>query len=218
VIMEIDPSQIEIADRYKLLIGSIVPRPIAFVSTLSAHGHANLAPFSFFNGVGSNPMLIAFSVSNKPDGTDKDTLRNIDPKVGGLGEFVVNIVSDAMGPRMAACAEELPHGESEWDLSGLAMAPSHSVRPARVAVSPVSLECRLWKLIRTNPGARGGGNLIIGEVIWVHASDTVIDARYRIDPAKIDALGRMGGPTYARTRERIDIPVGHRALDLLKGE
>jgi len=216
--MEIDPAQLEISDRYKLLIGSIVPRPIAFVSTLSASGHANLAPFSFFNGVGSNPMLIAFSCANKPDGTDKDTLRNIDPEVGGIGEFVVNIVSDAMGPRMAACAEELPHGESEWDLSGLAQTPSRLVRPARVAVSPVSLECRLWKLIRTNPGAPAGGSLIMGEVIWVHASDAVIDARYRIDAAKLDALGRMGGPTYARTRERIDIPVGRRALDLIRPE
>ncbi len=214
--MEIDPAQIEIADRYKLLVGSVIPRPIAFVSTVSADGRPNLAPYSFFCGVGSNPMMIAFCPANEPDGADKDTLHNIDPEVGGTGEFVVNIVTDAIGPQMAACAEELPPGESEWDLSGLTMTPSRIVKPARVAESPVSLECRVWRVIRTNPGMRGGGNMILGQVVWVHASDTVIDDRFRINPDAVDAIGRLGGPLYTRTRERIEIPVGRAALELLK--
>lgn len=214
--MELDPGALPVADRYKLLIGAITPRPIALVSTISADGHPNLAPFSFFCGVGSNPMLIAFCPANAPNGTDKDTLRNIDPEAGGTSEFVVNIVSDAIGPRMAACAEELPYGESEWDLSGLTMAPSMRVRPARVAESPIALECRLWKLIRTNPGQPGGGNMVLGEVAWVHAADHAIDERHRINPAVTDTIGRMGGPSYARTRDRFDMPVGRAALDLLR--
>jgi flavin reductase (DIM6/NTAB) family NADH-FMN oxidoreductase RutF len=215
--MEIDPSQIEIADRYKVLIGSVTPRPIALVSTRSRDGLANLAPFSFFCGVGSNPMLIAFCPANNPDGTDKDTLRNIDPEVGGTGEFVVNIVSHAMAPRMSATAEELPHGESEWDLSGLTMAPARMVAPARVAESPIALECKLWKVIRTNPGVRGGGNMIIGEVVWVHTRDGVMDARFHADAARIDTIGRMGGPTYTRTRDRFDLPPGQAALGFVPG-
>ncbi len=213
--MEIDPSQIEIGERYKLIIGSVIPRPIALVSTQSSHGHANLAPFSFFCGVGSNPMLIAFCPANNPDGTDKDTLRNIDPEVGGTGEFVVNIVSHAMAPRMSATAEELPHGESEWELSGLTMMPSRTVTPACVAESPVSLECRLWKLIRTNPGVRGGGNMVMGEVVWVHVHDHVLTGP-RIDPAKVDAVGRMGGPVYTRTRDRFELPPGNAALGFIE--
>jgi len=210
--MEIDTAKLDASDRYKLLIGSVIPRPIAFVSTISRDGRPNLAPYSFFCGVGSNPMLIAFCPANEPDGADKDTLRNIDPEVGGTGEFVVNIVTDAIGPQMAACAEELAPGESEWDLSGLTMAPSRVVKPARVAESPVSLECRVWKVIRTNPGQRGGGNMVMGEVVWVHALDAVINERLHLDADAIDAIGRMSGPTYTRTRDRFDIPVGRAAL------
>jgi len=213
--MEIDPSQLDIADRYKMLIGSVTPRPIALVSSMSASGHANLAPFSFFTGVGTSPMLITFCSANKRDGGDKDTIRNLDPEVGGTGEFVVNIVSHAMAPRMSATAEELPYGESEWDLSGLTKAPSRIVAPARVAESPISLECRLWKVIRTNPGVRGGGNMVMGEVVWVHARDGVMDARFHADAGRIDSIGRMGGPTYTRTRDRFDIPPGKAALGYL---
>mgnify|MGYP001214348059 CR=1 FL=1 len=210
--MEIDTAKLDASDRYKLLIGSVIPRPIAFVSTISRDGRPNLAPYSFFCGVGSNPMLIAFCPANEPDGADKDTLRNIDPEVGGTGEFVVNIVTDAIGPQMAACAEELAPGESEWDLSGLTMAPSRVVKPARVAESPISLECRVWRVIRTNPGQRGGGNMVMGEVVWVHALDAVINERLHLDADAIDAIGRMSGPTYTRTRDRFDIPAGRAAL------
>ncbi|MCA9307137.1 MAG: flavin reductase, partial [Phycisphaerales bacterium] len=112
--MELDPKSLDIPDRYKLLIGGIVPRPIAFVSTLSMSNRLNLAPFSFFAGVSSNPMTILFCPANKPDGTDKDTLRNALPVAeGGRGEFVVNVVSHAFARQMSACAEELPFGDSE---------------------------------------------------------------------------------------------------------
>src|SRR5215468_11478699 len=118
--MELDPAAISPADRYKLLIGCIVPRPIAFVSTVSSDGRHNLAPFSFFNGVGSDPMTLLFCPANKPDGSPKDSLRNAQPPAdGGLGEFVVNVATEAYERKMAAAAEPLPYGESEFELVGL---------------------------------------------------------------------------------------------------
>ncbi|MBY0263026.1 MAG: flavin reductase family protein, partial [Phycisphaerales bacterium] len=131
--MHLDPATLPAADRYKLLIGCIVPRPIAVVSTLSPDGRPNLAPFSFFNGVGSDPMLLLFCPANKPDGTEKDSLRNAAPVAdGGTGEFVVNVATEDFARQMAACAEPLDYGQSEFDLAGLHPAPSQVVRPPRL--------------------------------------------------------------------------------------
>lgn len=211
--MEIDPSRLSQADRYKLLIGGIVPRPIALVSTLSPESRPNLAPFSFFNGVGSDPMMVLFCPANRPDGSEKDTLRNCKPLAeGGLGEFVVNIVSEAIERRMAAAAEPLPYGESEFDLAGLAAAPSLRVQPARVAESPLSFECRTVQVVRTNPGRAAGGNVVLGEVVHIHAADGLVNERFHVDAAKLEAIGRMGGLAYCRTRERFEMPMGRAAL------
>lgn len=207
--MRIDPAVISSSDRYKLLIGGIVPRPIAWVSTLGASGEENLAPFSFFCGVSSVPMLLAFCPANKPDGTIKDTLRNARPAAdGGTGEFVVNIVSDALGARMALSAEPLAYGDSEWKAFGVEREASVKVRPARVAGAPLALECITRQVLSFAPGQPGGGNMIIGEVVSVWVEDAVIDERLHIDPAKLDAIARMGGQTYARTRERFDMKMG----------
>lgn len=256
--MHIDPTLLATDDRYKLLIGLIVPRPIAWVSTIappgSAHaGRPNLAPFSFFNGVGSNPLMLLFCPANKPDGSEKDTLRNckppsespgraeIDPDdpaylgsrgtgvppvllarddphrrdacatdqrpvlggTGGEGEFVVNIVDEAHATRMAASAEPLAYGESEFELAGVASAPSVVVRAPRVAEAPASFECVTHRIIRTNPGQPGGGNIVIGRVVHVHVRDDLADekfrARFHTDPAKLRAIGRMGGQGYCKT-------------------
>ncbi len=211
--MELDPAALDIRDRYKLLIGCIVPRPIALVSTVSPDGRANLAPFSFFNGVGSNPMTLLFCPANRPDGTEKDTLRNCKPVAeGGTGEFVVNVATEAYERKMAACAEELEYGESEFAAVGLTPAPSVAVRPARVAESPVAFECATERVVRTNPGAASGGNIVIGRVVHVFVRDDVIDARYRTDAARLAAIGRMGGIGYTRTRERFEMPMGLEAL------
>lgn len=206
--MELDPAALDIPDRYKILIGSIVPRPIAWVSTVSPDGRPNLAPFSFFNGVSSNPMTLLFCPANKPDGTEKDTLRNI----AATGQFVVNVVRHAMRSQMSACAEELPYGESEWELAGLKMAPSRSVRPARIAGSPVSFECESVQVLRLNPGAPAGGNIVIGRVVWIHAEDGLVNAAHHVDPAKLDAIGRMAGLGYCTTRDRFEVPWGREAL------
>lgn len=211
--MRIDPATLDAASRYKLLIGAVVPRPIALVSTVSASGVRNLAPFSFFAGVGSNPMTLLFCPANKPDGTEKDSLRNAKlPSEGGTGEFVVNIVPASIAEQMAACAEPLSAHESEFDLSGLTPAASSTVRPPRVEESPVAFECVTRQVIRTNGTAPGAGNIVLGEVVGVYVRDDLINERFHIDPAKLDAIGRMGGLGYCRTRDRFEMPMGRDAL------
>ena len=207
------PAELSAAERYKLLIGMIVPRPIAFVSTVSADGKANLAPFSFFCGVGSEPMMLAFCPASTAKGEDKDTLRNCRPvSEGGTGEFVVNVVTEAIARQMAACAEELPYGQSEFDFSGLTPIPSSVVKPPRVAECPAAFECLTRQVVRTNPGVPSSGNLVLGEVVRVHAIDGLLNERLHTDAAKLAAFGRMGGMGYCTTRDRFDLPWGRDAL------
>ncbi len=218
--MEIDPAALDAAARYKLLIGAIVPRPIAFVSTVSPEGRTNLAPFSFFCGVGSNPMTLVFCPVNKPDGTEKDTLANCKPRAeGGTGQFVVNVASERYEKLVALAAEALPHGESEFDLTGLTPAPSVKVAPPRVAESPISFECETMQLIRTNPGAVGGGNIVLGRVVYIHAAAPLpgeaplINERFHVDADRLAAIGRMGGLSYCRTTDRFEMAMGRRVLE-----
>jgi flavin reductase (DIM6/NTAB) family NADH-FMN oxidoreductase RutF len=212
--MQLDPLLLAPADRYKLLIGCIVPRPIAFVSTFSPDGLLNLAPFSFFNGIGSDPMTLLFCPVNRPDGEMKDTLRNCQlPAEGGVGQFVVNIVSEAFERRMAAAAEVLPYGESEFDLAGLTAAASVRVRPPRVAEAPASFECETMQVVRLNPGVPGGGNVVIGRVVHIHLAEGLANERLHVDPDRLGAIGRMGGLSYCRTRERFEMPMGRKALE-----
>jgi flavin reductase (DIM6/NTAB) family NADH-FMN oxidoreductase RutF len=211
--VELDPATLSQPDRYKLLIGSVVPRPIAFVSTCSVDGRTNLAPYSFFNGVGSDPLMLLFCPANKADGTEKDSLRNAKPVAeGGTGEFVVNVATEAYFDRMVATAEPLPPDESEFDFVGLTPAPGTRVKAPRVLESPVSFECRTWQVIRTNPGARAGGNIVLGEVVWIHIRDDLVNQRFHVDPAGLAAVGRMGGIAYALTRDRVELPAGRAAL------
>lgn len=221
--MDLDPASLPPADRYKLLIGGIVPRPIALVSTRCAGGALNLAPFSFFAGVSSEPMSLLFCPANKPDGSMKDTLRNClppdhpdlestPPPDHAQGQFVVNIVSESFAQRMAACAEELPFGASEFDLAGLSPAPSVTVAAPRVRESLVSFECRTMQVVRLASGVPAGGNIVIGRVVHVHADESVINQRLHIDPVSLDAIGRMGGLGYCTTRDRFEMPMGRAAL------
>lgn len=213
--MHIDPAAIPLADRYKLLIGGIVPRPIAFVCSISPQGELNLAPFSFFAGVAAEPLTLLFCPANKPDGSEKDTLRNVRPPAeGGTGQFVVNIVSDAFAREMAACAEPLPYGESEFDLSGLTTTPSRLVAPPRVAESSLAFECETMSVTSLAPGKPSGGNIVLGRIIHIWAKDGLVNERHHVDPAMLDAIGRMGGTGYARTRDRFEMPQGRTALDL----
>jgi flavin reductase (DIM6/NTAB) family NADH-FMN oxidoreductase RutF len=205
--MELKPDDMAWADRYKLLIGSVLPRPIAFVSTISPDGRPNIAPFSFFTAVGSNPMTMLFCPANHPDGSEKDTLRNAKPvSEGGTGEFVVNVVRHAYAKQMSDAAANLPYGESEFERVGLTPAPSRVVRSPRLLESPISFECRTLQVIRTNPGQTAAGNIVIGTVVHVHAEDGVINERFHVDAAALDLVGRMGGDLYCTTRDRFSMP------------
>lgn len=211
--MDIDPDTLAARERYRLLIGCVVPRPIALVSTISPEGRTNLAPFSFFNGLGSDPLTVLFCPANRPDGGEKDTLRNCKPvSEGGTGEFVVNASVEGYAREIAASAEELPYGESEFELTGLASAPSLRVRPPRLERAPWAFECRTLQVVRTNPGRPLGGNVVIGQVVRIHIQDGLVDGRLVADPAKLAAVGRMGGISYCLTRQRYDMPPGRDAL------
>lgn len=207
--MDLSPATLSIQDRYKLLIGAIVPRPIAFVSTISPAGKLNLAPFSFFAGVGSNPMTLLFCPANTPAGEEKDTLRNAKPiSEGGVGQFVVNIITADIAEQMALCAEPLAYGESEFDLAHLTPTPSHTVKPPRVTECPVSFECVTRNVIRTNPGQPAGGNIVLGEVVHIHVADGFVNDKLHMDYSKLTAIGRMGGMSYCTTKDRFDMPRG----------
>ena len=198
--MIINPAEHDYRDIYKLMVGAIVPRPIAFVSTVSAEGVRNLAPFSFFTGISANPPVICFSpMVRGSDGARKDTLHNVE----AVKEFVVNVVSEEFAEQMNICSTEFPPEVDEFDRSGLTPTASDLVQPPRVRESHISMECRLVQIVEVS-AKHLGGSLVIGEVLRFHVDDALIDG-YKIDPAKLHAVGRMGGPTYARTTDRFDM-------------
>jgi flavin reductase (DIM6/NTAB) family NADH-FMN oxidoreductase RutF len=196
----IDPAQLAYSDIYKLMIGMIVPRPIAFVSTVDTNGNRNLAPFSYFTACGSNPPVVCFSTSVRSGPLPhKDTLRNVEAS----GEFVVNIVSEEFAAQMNATSAEVPPDVDEFALSGLTPLASDLVKPPRVAESKAQMECRLLQIVRVSDKP-GGGVLVLGEVLRFHVLESLLDG-YKIDPDKLNAIGRMGGPTYVRTHDRFDM-------------
>ena len=195
--MILDPAKAAPRDVYKLLIGSVVPRPIAFVSTLSPEGVRNLAPFSFFNAVCGDPPMVAFATSFRQPG--KDSYLN----VKATGEFVVSIVSEEIADKMNLTSGEYPGHVDEFEISGLTPVPSDLVRPPRVAESHVNMECRLVRILDLSERP-SGGSLIIGEVIRFHVNDAILE-NFRIDPDKLHAIGRMGGNDYSRTRDRFEM-------------
>lgn len=213
--MELRPDDMAPRERYKLLIGCIVPRPIAFVSTIAPDGRLNLAPFSFFNGIGSEPMTILYCPANDANGGEKDTLKNCKPKSeGGTGEFVVNAASMDYAREVAACGETLPYGESEWDLVGLQTAPSVRVKPPRVARAAWAFECETLQVVRTNLGHPNSGNVVIGRVVHVFVDDAVIDERFHVADMELRALARMGGFGYTTPDRRFEMPPNREALKL----
>jgi len=206
--LSIDPADCRPRQVYKLMTGIIVPRPVALVSTLDRNGVPNLAPFSFFTGVGSNPPTVLFCPVVRTPGaaafesqTDlrKDTLRNVEE----TGEFVVNVVSDAIAAAANASAAEVPPEVDEFVLSGLTPQPSQLVRPPRVAESPAQMECKLLQVIYTGH-APGAGVIVLGEIVRFHLRSSLVED-FRVDPAGLDAVGRMAGNTWARTRDRLEL-------------
>jgi flavin reductase (DIM6/NTAB) family NADH-FMN oxidoreductase RutF len=198
---QLDPQTLGERETYKLLIGCVVPRPIAWVSTLDVAGVRNLAPFSFFNGIGSNPPALSISI-NYVDGLDqrKDTLRNI----SDTGEFVVNIVDEDLAQAMNATAANYPPGVDEFAIAGVAAAPSTTVRPARVASAPVSLECRLFTLVPVGQGP-GSATVVIGVIQMIHVRSDIINERHYIDITKLRPVARLAGTGYAYVHDTFDM-------------
>ena len=194
--MTLDFETLAPRDAYNWMINAITPRPIAWVSTISAAGQTNLAPFSFFQGICSKPPTLMFSGAIDRHGKKKDSVIN----VGQVPEFVVNIVPYALAESMNLTATPLPHGESEFEKFHIASAPSQKVRPPRVAAAPVAFECRLERVIELGGGPQGA-NVVFGTIICAHVADAVLGADGQIDPRKLDTIGRMGGDYYVRTTE-----------------
>lgn len=198
----LDPHTLSPGAMYRLMIGVIVPRPIAFVSTRDPEGHLNLAPFSYFTPLTNRPPLIGFSVQGR-EGAPKDTAFNIE----ATREFVVNIVSEPMAEGMVLASGEWPRHVDEFALAGFTPTPSERVAPPRVAESPVSLECQLHRIVEL-----GAAHFVVGEVVLAHVDDSVLDAHGHVDPQRLAPLGRLGGDAYAPLRDivRIARPVVQR--------
>jgi flavin reductase (DIM6/NTAB) family NADH-FMN oxidoreductase RutF len=194
--MQIDPSQQRTIDNYKLLTNLVVPRPIAWVTSLSAAGVINLAPFSFFNAVGADPLFVVISVGRRDDGGPKDTAANI----LSTGEFVVNLVTEDLINAMNISAADFPPDQSEIDAANLETAASAKIKVPRLAASQASMECKLHQSLMLGPNT-----LIIGEVVMFHVADHLIGPRLHVE--NFAPLGRLGSPSmYCRTTDRFDLP------------
>lgn len=198
--LQLDPASSSPVQLYHQLIRCIVPRPIAWVSTISPGGGSNLAPFSFFTGVGINPPTLCFCPMNRRDGSKKDTLLNLEE----VPEFVVNVVPADLAEGMNLSAADLDRETSEFEASGIAVSPALKVRPPRVERSPVHLECVVHEILNLGQGPLGS-NLVIGRIVHIEIAESVLDAEGLIDPARLDLIGRMGGDAYATTRDRFEM-------------
>jgi len=194
----IDISVIPPAEAYALLTGCVIPRPIAFVSSLSRAGVANLAPFSFFNAGGAHPPSVVFMPVTSGTNRDKDTLHN----VRDTGEYVIHMVPWALREKMSQASADYPPEVDEFEMAGFTKAPSVKVKPWRAAECPIALECKLYKIVEHGEGPYHA-NYVIGEVVYLHVAEAVL-TNGRVDAVKLDVVARLGGPNYTRvTKESI---------------
>ncbi len=194
--MELDPDSLKPRELYEWMICTILPRPIAWVSSISPDGVTNLAPFSFFQGVCARPPTLLFCPANDRYGQPKDTLRNI----RATEEFVVHLVPFRLAESMNATSATLPYGESEIDRFKVPTLPSRKVRPPRVAGVPVAFECRLDRIIDVGEGPIAG-HVVLGRIVHVHVDDSVLADDGRPDPVQLDLVGRAGRNDYVRLGE-----------------
>ena len=200
--MEITPETQPWQSIYKIMIGSILPRPIGWISSIDASGRPNLAPFSFFNAVCANPPHVLFCpMIRGVDAQEKDTLRNVRAK----GEFVVNIVTAELAEAMILTSTELPRDIDEFTVANLTIMPSKVVRPPRVAESPIHYECRVAQIfdLGHQPGA---ASVVIGRVVHLHVSDQVLVGGDNIDLARLKPIGRLAGNAYCRLTDLFEMP------------
>lgn len=193
--MEIDLSSLSTRERYAWMTETVLPRPIAFVSTVSAEGVENLAPFSYFNGVASTPPVLSVSIGPKRGGAMKDTIRNVE----ATGELVINVVPRRIVEAMVRTSGEYPPEVSEFDVAGLTRVASRLVRPPRVGECPVAFECRCLDVVKVGK-PDFATSLILAEVLLVHVDETVL-TEGRVDPRKVDPVARLGGQLYATLGE-----------------
>ena len=186
---------------FKTLLSCVIPRPIAFVSTISQAGVPNLAPFSFFNGVGSNPPAVIFSPCTKADGTSKDTIINL----RSVPECVVNVVPYAVRNEMNQASFAYPPDVNEFEAAGFTPLPSQFVRPSRVAESPVQMECKLLQIVPVGDGPLSA-NICVCHVLCFHIAAEVYVPDGTADVAKLDLIARLGGEDYSTTRDRFSLP------------
>ncbi len=198
--MEINPSDESPREFYFRMVSLITPRPIAWVSTISNSGHLNLAPYSFFNGVTAAPPSVVFSPVNRPDGSKKDTVLNIEQN----GQFVINVVSHAIAEKMNLTSGDFGFEENEFEIAGLTTVDSLKVKPPRVKESAAQFECELIQIVEVGDGPLAA-NLIIGKILHLHIADEVLDERGRVDSQLLDNVGRLGGAEYSTTRDRFEI-------------
>ena len=199
--MIFDPSEIPFQETHKLMIGSIIPRPIAFVSTQSNNGKNNVAPFSYFNGVCSKPPTIMFAPARRGwDGEEKDTLINIRE----TEEFVVNIVSESFAEKMVMCATDFDSDVDEFEISGLTPTDSQKIKPPRVGEAKISFECKLNQIVEIGDGTAGSGFVVIGTIVLFHIDDGIYD-NGRIITDKLEPLGRLAGNWYTRSTDTLKI-------------
>jgi flavin reductase (DIM6/NTAB) family NADH-FMN oxidoreductase RutF len=195
---EIDPAKAEPSEIYSLLVGCVVPRPIAFVSSLSPEGVANLAPFSFFNAGGAHPPSLVFSPVTSGAGRNKDTLHN----VRATGEYVVHIAPWDVREKMNQSSADYPPDVDEFVEAGFTKVASAKVKPWRAAECPVAMECKLFQIVEHGSG-NYRANYVIGEVVYFHIAERLF-VNGRIDYAALDAIGRLGGPQYTHvTKESV---------------
>lgn len=185
-------------EQYKLLIGAVVPRPIALVTTVDRNGRRNAAPISFFNCLSADPAILAIGVENHADATFKDTAWNIRT----TGVFTVNIVDMAMMDAMNVCAVPFAPEVDELEMAGLAAIAGTRITAPRIASSPAAFECRR----HTTLAVSGAREIILGEVVAAHLRADIVNDRLHVDPVGLDAVGRMGGQGYATTRDLFDLP------------
>jgi flavin reductase (DIM6/NTAB) family NADH-FMN oxidoreductase RutF len=197
-VSQFDPDALTVKDQYKLMSGTIIPRPIALVTTLGPNG-ANAAPYSLFNMVGVDPPMIMFS-STPREGAIKDTARNI----AAIPEFVVHIVDEAVKEKMNICSADFPYGESEIDFAGFRIAPSVKIRPPRLIDCPAQLECRLIRIVEVG---RRPNLMIIGEVVMMHYRDGIVDESVmHVDAGALAPIGRLeGAGMYTRITDRFQL-------------
>lgn len=197
--MELDFANMSSIDRYKLLCAVVVPRPIAWVTSVNAAGLVNVAPFSFFNAMGSQPAIVALGITTRGKGVPKDSFRNIQE----TGEFVVNLVTYAAREAMNRTAADFPPEISELDALGLETRPSTVVKPPRLALSPVHLECKLATIVEV-----GRNRVTIGEVVHVQIADEFYDPeKGYVATEKLDLIARLHGRGwYARTTDLFQLP------------